>query len=394
MKTNTTLHLILALLVGASFMSACGDDEEEEPMSEITCSGTAGSTETLSCGTLLVTPNGPNVVKVDVPDGAESFALVFDAGSNLTVASKITSPSGTVVFDFDADVNTNLQRPTDGLYTMLVPNNPEVAMESGTWTVEWYGGDADYNAPVTAAIKGAPSSANALNLNLFFVGTGDITAESAPNDTDFQAMLSNVETVFQTAGISLGDKNYIEITGADAEKLSQVELADGELAELFAHAAGQTNNAMNLFFVADLTDANSSATQLGQAGGVPGPPGIHGTGNSGMVINMANVLAAKDAGDAAMLAEATAQVEIITAHETGHYLGLYHTSEKDGGSHDHLSDTAECLKEADTSGNGTISASECAGSGGENLMFWSPKNESRTLSANQGAVLATSVTVK
>jgi hypothetical protein len=38
----------------------------------------------------------------------------------------------------------------------------------------------------------------------------------------------------------------------------------------------------------------------------------------------------------------TAGLSTSLAHEIGHFMGLYHTSEKDGAAHDVLSDTPEC----------------------------------------------------
>src|SRR5438309_445465 len=46
------------------------------------------------------------------------------------------------------------------------------------------------------------------------------------------------------------------------------------------------------------------------------------------------------------------------AHEIGHYLGLYHTSERDGSEHDPIDDTPECA------------AGDSACPDAANVMFW------------------------
>lgn len=56
------------------------------------------------------------------------------------------------------------------------------------------------------------------------------------------------------------------------------------------------------------------------------------------------------------------------AHETAHFLGLFHTTERDG-QHDPISDTPECPKSNDVNLDG-LEASECINLDGQNLMFW------------------------
>ena len=72
--------------------------------------------------------------------------------------------------------------------------------------------------------------------------------------------------------------------------------------------------------------------------------------------------------------EATLDSQLLgetAAHEMGHQLGLFHTTESGGTVFDILTDTAECLNSTkDFDNNGKMSAEECEGYGGENLMFW------------------------
>ena len=80
----------------------------------------------------------------------------------------------------------------------------------------------------------------------------------------------------------------------------------------------------------------------------------------------------------------------------GHQLGLFHTTEKEGTVFDILSDTPECLRNSqDNDSNGTVTAEECNGFGGDNLMFWtswtsgsrSAGKKQETLSSEQQQVL-------
>jgi hypothetical protein len=81
------------------------------------------------------------------------------------------------------------------------------------------------------------------------------------------------------------------------------------------------------------------------------------------------------------------RVAYIGAHETGHFLGLFHTTEAEGADFDPLADTLKCPCIACASPNDlakcgspagvsapNISADHCisapACGGGDNLMFW------------------------
>jgi hypothetical protein len=83
------------------------------------------------------------------------------------------------------------------------------------------------------------------------------------------------------------------------------------------------------------------------------------------------------------------------AHEAGHFLGLYHTGERDGRSFDPLLDTPECPASADTNGDKLVSGQECTGKGNDNLMFWTTAPvPQRRLTADQRFVLLRNPAVK
>ena len=78
------------------------------------------------------------------------------------------------------------------------------------------------------------------------------------------------------------------------------------------------------------------------------------------------------------------------AHEMGHQLGLFHTTESGGTVFDIISDTAECPKSLDKDSNSQIqmSAEECEGYGAENVMFWTSWSSSSRSSGKKQDVLS------
>ncbi len=391
MRTHVLLMLAVSTL--ALVTTACGEDElvlEENPTLS------TDNTRALIQVADLDDESKASVVNVQVPSGAQSVALVLDAGSNLVTAGTVINPGGTEVFSFNNDVTTNRTDATDGVYTLLLPNNPSVELTPGDWKVTFITDKSGgFEAPVDALIKTSPASANTLDINLYFVGLEGLDATSAKEDAGFQSILTNVEQVYGNAGISFGATEYTDVTGDDADKFGVLDSTSGpssELAQLFSLSADREGRSLNFFFVADIPGSGGFSL-LGLSGGVPGPPGVHGTTSSGVAVNMAD------------FSEKPETIEIIMAHEAGHYLGLYHTTEANGAAlapegreaingFDPIEDTPKCADSADESGNGTLSPSECASADGGNIMFWSPADDSRALSAGQGNIMKRNLLIK
>ena len=302
------------------------------------------------------------------------------------------------MFDYNADIVINRTDATDVSYQVMVPNSPSVQMEAGEWSFLLLSGGQPIEVTVDAIIKTKAVESRTLDLNVYFVGLEDFNSEQAQSDADFQSLVDNVAAIYAEAGITIGEKNYIDITGDDADRLGVVDGTDGpnaELFKLFALSAGQTNRAVDIFFVADIKGIDAGFTLVGLAGGTPGPVLAHGSARSGVAINMANFLEAKEGGDMMQIERARRLTEIIFAHELGHYLGLYHTTEKNGQAldangivgADPLDDTPVCPDDSDANMNKSLSSSECADADGGNLMFWSPNRDSRALSAQQKTIL-------
>jgi hypothetical protein len=124
---------------------------------------------------------------------------------------------------------------------------------------------------------------------------------------------------------------------------------------------GASELAINLFVIADFA---RSAGTIGISAGIPGPIGVPGTGGSGVVVTVDGHRKYSGELDTDALGE-------TMAHEAGHQMGLFHTTESSGQSFDILRDTPECdLATFDRDGSGDLGAPECRNAGGKNFMFW------------------------
>jgi hypothetical protein len=127
-----------------------------------------------------------------------------------------------------------------------------------------------------------------------------------------------------------------------------------------------------------------SGGTLGYAAGVPGPVGAPDTSGSGVIVAVESHLTEAGRLDARELGS-------TIAHEGGHHLGLFHTTEASGGSFDVIGDTPECPRSRDADGSGDVDADECAPLDGGNFMFWTAGSTLQTaISAEQARMLARS----
>jgi hypothetical protein len=229
---------------------------------------------------------------------------------------------------------------------------------------------------------------NRLDLNVFYVGALDWRPQGARGPQLLADALDVVDEIFAQADIAIGDVRQIFVPGElpqrgtafpdgdSAQGFAMLQVRFGvyvELPGLFRLSAGATDSAINLFFLSDIEPLAGDGEPEAEAGGIPGPLGMHGTGASGIAI-------ATD-----MMQGDPKRLGRTLAHEIGHYLGLFHTSEADGSVYDALPDTPECRNRYDTDGNG-LDVSDCAGVGADNLMFWALTNGTK-LTPDQQAVL-------
>lgn len=233
--------------------------------------------------------------------------------------------------------------PQDGV---LAPTGASILRVSGAAIDDQTGNPAVLHV---YARSGLPETPSAMHINLVLVGETTLFQE------ELDATIEVVDRIWnQSGGPSVGTVDLYSTTGD-----SIIAYDDANDLRRMAFPA-EANHGISVFFIQDFSDA---AGTLGVAGGIPGPLG--GTGVDG-----AGVLVALDPHAYSDGTLDTTTLGSTLAHEIGHQLGLFHTTESDGTRSDSLT-TPECPSSADLDADGSYSATECEAYDGTNFMFWS-----------------------
>jgi hypothetical protein len=334
---------------------------------------------------------------VDVPSSSGSFTILADGGDAGDIdISDITDPSGFRMISEDPNffpIGFNLaQGPGQSAVSFTLPHGGDYEFKAGTWTFSV----THYDSPDGAArevsiytmVKSAPGVK--INLNVWLVAIPDYQGDGDPN---LKTMTDEFSRIMSLAGFSAGDINVIQLEGDTADRLTYVDYSadsnqnyqSDDLDELFRLSSTAGNDYLNIFLVRHI----SGGGILGIAGGIPGPQIIQGTAHSGVAINMLG-------GLSGLTPDFLRTQGATMAHELGHLLGLFHTTESDGQNFDPITDTPDCPASTyDTDGDGLVSADECVTADGANLMFWSSASFTQeTLTTTQRNVASLSPAVK
>lgn len=151
------------------------------------------------------------------------------------------------------------------------------------------------------------------DISLYFTGAQGINAVSAPNDPLIQDAVQEMAMIYVQSNLQIGNVKYFDIDSSFRTIAISLDGSETQLEEMFQNTA-ERGPGLHFFFV-DRFEGGLGGMVAGVAGGLPAPPLSPGSVGSGVAVSLAAT-----AGDPATLGH-------VMAHEGGHWLGLFHTSE-------------------------------------------------------------------
>ena len=307
-----------------------------------------------------------------VPSNGVSFILsAFRDNNGAVLFDSLSDPDGTDILSSSSSPTLNGAASgslgANGYANVLVPQSQSFSAKKGTWTFK-----AKKNDGVKLTLRsGTVPASTTIVVQPYITGTTWTTG-------DLSAALSIMSSIYSSNGITLTINSTISISDTQYAVVSRT-FTNSTTSALVSQGV---NGAVNLFFIKDF----SSSGILGIAAGMPGSMGIANSWNGVLIGLMAH--ASGSTLNSQLLGE-------TAAHEMGHQLGLFHTTEMGGTVFDILTDTPECSNSRDNDSDGKMSAEECEDYGGENVMFWTAWSSSsrsagkkqETLSSYQQKVL-------
>jgi hypothetical protein len=400
----------------------------------------------------FVVPSGTASVNIHIQGISPAPATVVSFPGylpefNYVVPARVSLPNGQTLYEFadafssvlDPSLTTGYFAPNPWSATFSVPASHRLSdlalakgeVPAGTWTLTLedlqsgcalFGG-CSYAPPVryrvTVIAKPGPYASTGRLRVAFYFASNAVSAATASGAllSTYQRLVGGVDRLLNQAGIAVDDFTFFDLPPTAVTAFSTTDINGAppcsEMARLFSLAQPGFDG-VHLFLVDSLVSGTSGI--VGLTGSIPGPSGIPGAVSGGIVMSLHDIdLVLRDLNDNPagicepgfdLLCDADFYA-YVSAHEIGHWLGLYHPTERSGDLFDPLDDTATCgcsrcgPHECEAPYPPGMATAYCMADqspcgGGRNLMFWlvDPSLSRGDLTREQGFVMRANPAVK
>lgn len=291
-------------------------------------------------------------ISVDIPAGTASVMFIADGGNTTADIDieDLINPTGSLLVGrrstfMDPGGKNQFHVANDSLASGVLWGGSQSTIPAGTYKFQV----ASYNEPATVQVRAifnrrANPTGGTLDVNLIFCGVPGLNTDNALADPAFQVLFNEFKRIYAQANIQVKVAGIFNCN--DASELAVLETED-EFRVLLTQSSIVGNQAMNFFFVQQFEPPGFPLGLIGRAGKIEGPALLQGTPYSGVVI-----AATTTAGFSALSQAELLNQGATMAHEGGHFLGLYHTTERCGAG------ATECEGGFDMNENGQIDAWE------------------------------------
>jgi len=283
-------------------------------------------------------------VQFEIPYGVESFLVEVRGKRGLYYLTELVTPNGKDVIE-GAKYTTRGAREVPGLVDWLYPNSPTLTAEEGTYTITVRGVDAfngsNLNEDAEILIYTPEAKpADTCGIHLDFLVDDEALGE-ATFSAAVDRIVEQIDRNYRQIGIKIADYQVYRVN----MQSSDINLGDGSAISIVDDVLKKTipiraarENAVHVMLVRRIGGSdNPTFDPAGYSMGLPGPYAAD-RGTSAVLVSTELYADGSGSLDADGLASSL-------AHEIGHFLGLYHTSERNGADNDPIADTEECDSE-------------------------------------------------